>query len=95
MASIRKKWWGIIVSLNKDETCYVTSSALGASGIAAAIGGPWGWFVAAVIFVHKIWIHAQVGTSGVKLHITWAGILIKVKRRGDASSCDPITPPCC
>ena len=95
MATYNTKWWGLVVKLNKDETCYVTTGALGATAISAAIGGFWGWFIAGVIFLHKMWIHGRVGVNGVGLHIAWSGHLIKVNRRGDASSCPPVTPPCC
>lgn len=93
MASIKTKWWGVKVKLNKGETCAVTSGSLAATGIAAFLGiaaHPVGWAIAVAIFAHKMWIHTKVGTRGVILHITWAGFLKKVKRRGSPSSCPPI-----
>ena len=93
MAKVKTKWWGLVVNLNKRETCAVTTSTGGAAAIAAGIGvslNPIGWLICAGIFAHKIWIHAMVGTKGVKLHFTWAGVLKNVKRRGSISSCPPI-----
>ncbi len=92
MATVKTKWWGVFVKLDRTETCRVTSvHDLAGGAVSIFVGGPWGALIAVAIGAQKDWIRSSVGTNGVKLKIAWTGNLFSVKRRGSISNC-PFIP---
>ena len=83
------RWWGAIVSLNRDEGCFA-ASGLPEFGnfILLAIPPPWGEIVLAAVILHKSWIGGNMGTDGVDLHFNWGGTLHWVARRGNPQGCE-------
>jgi len=87
MASVKTRWWGVIVELNRDEACFAATGIDGYEYLMAAIPPPWNVIVVAAVKLHKIWIGRNVGTNGADMHFNWAGFLHNVKRRGPFQSC--------
>ena len=87
MAEIATRWWGIIVSLNREEGCLAATGSREGEALLNAIPPPWGQLVLLAVKIHKFWIGSNAGTDGIDLHFNWAGFLHYVGRRGDPAPC--------
>lgn len=87
MASGEFRWWGVIVSLNREEACLVATGSPAGEAMLNAIPAPWGQLVLLAVKVHKAWINANTGTDGTDLHFNWGGFLHYVGARGDPQPC--------
>jgi hypothetical protein len=92
MASVSTRWWGVIVSLNREEGCFAATGSPAGEALLNAIPPPWGQIVLLAVKVHKFWIGANMGTEGIDLHFNWGGFLHYVGRRGDPQACTDATP---
>lgn len=87
MATVKTRWWGIIVELNRDEACFAATGIDGYDYLLLAIPPPWGEIVVVAVVAHKVWIGSNTGVDGADLHFNWAGFLHHVGRRGSFQKC--------
>jgi hypothetical protein len=90
MAQVQTRWWGVIVSLNREEACFAATGIPAGEVLLNAIP-IWGPVIVIAVKFHKAWIGANTGTEGVDLHFNWAGFLHYVGRIGDYQPCDGAT----
>jgi hypothetical protein len=86
MAQVQTRWWGVIVSLNREEACFAATGSPVGEALLNSIP-VWGQLIWLAVKVHKTWIAANTGTDGIDLHFSWAFVLHYVGRRGDYQSC--------
>jgi len=92
MATVQPRWWGVVVSLNREEGCFAATGSPAGEALLNAIP-VWGSIIWGAVKLHKQWIGANTGTDGVDLHFNWAGFLHYVARRGDYEACALEAPP--
>jgi hypothetical protein len=86
MATVQPRWWGVVVSLDREEGCFAATGSPAGEALLNAIP-VWGPLVWGIVKLHKQWIAANTGTEGVDLHFNWGGFLHYVGRRGDYEPC--------
>jgi hypothetical protein len=92
MATVQSRWWGVIVTLNREEGCFAATGSAAGEALLNTIP-VWGPLIWAAIKLHKLWIASNTGTDGVDLHFNWLGFLQYVGRRGAFEPCAEIPMP--
>jgi hypothetical protein len=86
MATVQPRWWGVIVTLNREEACFAATGSPAGEALLNTIP-IWGPIIWAAVKLHKLWIASNTGTDGVDLHFSWLGFLQYVGRRGHFEPC--------
>jgi hypothetical protein len=89
VATVRPRWWGVVVELNRDEGSLAVTGSPAAEAMLSAVPPPWGQLVLLAVKVHKHWIGANMGTNRVDLHFNLAGFLHYVGSHGDPQPWPP------